>query len=401
MGQDEVLLVRDADLVVRKVLGEIRDGVHLVGAGVPRNRADRFQRDGHRDIAWRLMRHDIQRTETGEARILRLAALHPIADRLLKLKLGGREERAKPRKLLLREIERARIAGGEFRLDLLAQSLEAFFVHQDLDARLELVVAPSFEIVDAQDRLDIAEEVALGQKVADHTPDHRRSAETAADIDAKADLARVVAHDLQPDVMGLDHRAIMRRAIDGDLELARQKRKFGMKRRPLPQNLGVRARVSDLVTRNSGEMVRRDVANAVSRGLDRVHLDARELSQNVWRVLKRRPVELDVLPGGEMAVAAVVIPRDLGELAHLARVEHAIGDGDAQHIGVKLQVEAVHQPMGAKLLFGQFAAEPALDLIPKLLDTRSDEGGVEIVIMIHDRSPSRLWDPSGAPGLAP
>ena len=87
-------------------------------------------------------------TETREARVLRLAALHPVADRLLQIKLGGREERAKPRKLLFREIERLGIAGGEFRLDLLAQRLEAFFVHQDLDARLELVVAPSFEIVD-------------------------------------------------------------------------------------------------------------------------------------------------------------------------------------------------------------------------------------------------------------
>ena len=36
MGQDEVLLVRDAHLVVRIVLGEIGDRVHLVGAGVAR-----------------------------------------------------------------------------------------------------------------------------------------------------------------------------------------------------------------------------------------------------------------------------------------------------------------------------------------------------------------------------
>ncbi len=193
----------------------------------------------------------------------------------------------------------------------------------------------------------------------------------------------------------------MRRAVDGDLELARQEREFGMERRPLPQDFGVRARIGDFVMRDSGEMVRRDVADAISRGLDRVHLDARELGQNVGRVLERRPVELDILPGGEMAVAAVVIPRDLGELAHLARVEHAIGNGDAQHVGVKLQIEAVHQPMRAELLLGQFAAEAPRHLITELLDARGDEGGVEIVIMIHDRSPSRPWDPSGAPDLTP
>ena len=41
MRQDQVLLVRDADLVVRIVLGEVGDRVHLVGAGVARRRADR------------------------------------------------------------------------------------------------------------------------------------------------------------------------------------------------------------------------------------------------------------------------------------------------------------------------------------------------------------------------
>ena len=174
-----------------------------------------------------------------------------------------------------REIERLGIASGEFRLDLLAQRLKAFFVHQDLDARLEFIVAPSLEIVDAEDRFDVAEQIALGQEFADHAPDHRRSAEAAADIDAKADLARFVAHDLQSDVMGLHHGAIMRRAVDGDLELARQEREFGMKRRPLPQDFGVGARVGDLVMRDAGEMVRRDIADAIPRSLNRVHLDAR------------------------------------------------------------------------------------------------------------------------------
>ncbi len=331
----------------------------------------------------------------------RLAPFHPVADRLLQIKRRRREERAKARQLLFRKIQRLRIARGKFRLDLLAQRLKALLVHQDLDARLELVVAPSFEIVDSQDRLDVSQEVALGEKIADLAPDHRRSPKPSADINRKADLARIVAHDLQSDVMRLDHRAIVRCAVDGDLELARQKREFGMERRPLPHDFGVRARVGDLVMRDAGEMVGRHIANAVSRGLDRVHLDARELGQNVGHILERRPVELEILAGGEMTVAAVVIARDLGQLSHLARVENAVRDRDAQHVGVKLQVEAVHQPMGAELLLGQFAAEAARDLIAELLDPRGDEGGVEIVIMIHDRSPSRPWGPSGAPDLTP
>ncbi len=108
-------------------------------------------------------------------------------------------------------------------------------MHQDLDARLELVVAPALHIVDAQDRLDIAEQIALGQEFAHLAADERRPAEAAADIDGEADLARIVAHDLEADVMRLDHRAVVRRAVDRDLELARQEREFRMERRPLPR----------------------------------------------------------------------------------------------------------------------------------------------------------------------
>ena len=77
-------------------------------------------------------------------------------------------------------------------------------MHQDLDARLVLVVAPTFEIVDAQDRLDIAEQVALGQEFAHLAADERRAPEAAADIDLEAEFARGVANDLQADVVRLD-----------------------------------------------------------------------------------------------------------------------------------------------------------------------------------------------------
>ena len=132
-----------------------------------------------------------------------------------------------------------------------------------------------------------------------------------------------------------------------------------------------------------------------------MHLDACELGENVGRVFERRPVVLDILARREMAVAAIIATSDLGELAHLDRVQRAIGHGDAQHIGVELQVEAVHQPVRAELLLSQFAGEAARDLIAELLDPRRYEGGVETVIMIHARPPTRPWGRCRAPDPAP
>ena len=152
-------------------------------------------------------------------------------------------------------------------------------MQQDLDARLVFVVAAAFEIVDAQDRLAIAQQIALGQEVAHLLADDRRAAEAAADIDRKAQFAALVAHDLQADVMGLDRRAVVRRAVDRDLELARQEREFGMLRRPLPQDFRIGAGVGDLVGDGAGEMVGGHVADAIAGRLDRVHLDARQLGR--------------------------------------------------------------------------------------------------------------------------
>ena len=73
-----------------------------------------------------------------------------------------------------------------------------------------------------------------------------------------------------------------------------------------------------------------------------------------------------------MAVAAIILLGDVGQRLHLARIERAIGDGDAQHIGVELQVEPVHQPQRLELVFGQLAFQPAAGLIAEFLDAGID-----------------------------
>ena len=98
--------------------------------------------------------------------------------------------------------------------------LHAGLMDEDLDARLELVVAASVHVVDAEDRLGIGEQVLLRQEVADFSAEHRSAAHAAADIDREAELARVVPLHLVADVMKLDCRTIHRRAGHRDLELS-------------------------------------------------------------------------------------------------------------------------------------------------------------------------------------
>src|ERR1700720_4805148 len=98
---------------------------------------------------------------------------------------------------------------------------------------------------------------------------------------------------------------------------------------------------------------------------------------------ERRPVELNVLPRREMAVALVVAPRDERELAQLPWRQGAIGDGDPKHIGMQLQINAIHQAKRPELFLVQFPRESARDLIAKLLHARGDKVFVEFIVTIH------------------
>ena len=108
----------------------------------------------------------------------------------------------------------------------------------------------------------------------------------------------------QADVVHLHRGAVMGRAGYRDLELARQEGEFRMEGRPLADDLAPDARILDLVGGHAGEVIGGDIADAIAAGLDGMHLDARPARARMSaRLDQLDPVELQVLAGGEMAVA--------------------------------------------------------------------------------------------------
>jgi hypothetical protein len=73
---------------------------------------------------------------------------------------------------------------------------------------------------------------------------------------------------------------------------------------------------------------------------------------------------------------------------HLPRRQRAIRHRDAQHIGVQLEIEAVHQPQRAELLLGHLAFETAFHLIAEFLDAGIDHRLIVSVILVHLKSPT-------------
>ena len=116
-----------------------------------------------------------------------------------------------------------------------------------------------------------------------------------------------------------DGRAILGGTRDRDLELARQPAELRVQRRPLAQDLAPRPGVLELVIGGAGKRIGRDITHAIAARLDAVHLNLGECGQNVGNIDKLHPVELQVLARGEVAIAAIPLPPDHGELAELAR----------------------------------------------------------------------------------
>ena len=117
-----------------------------------------------------------------------------------------------------------------------------------------------------------------------------------------------------------------------------------------------------------------------------MHLDIRQKPEDFRHIAQLRPVELEILPRREMAVAAIELLADQRELPQLARRERAIGDGDAQHVGVKLEIDAVLESERLELVFCDRTVEAARDLIRELGHPLAHETLVEFIVAIHGQA---------------
>ena len=90
-------------------------------------------------------------------------------------------------------------------------------------------------------------------------------------------------------------------------------------------------------------MVRGDVSNGVAAGLDGMHLDLGQCIENIGQIHQLRPVELNILSGGEVAVAFIPPVGDVGECEHLSTIQRPVRNRNAKHISVQLQINSIHQ----------------------------------------------------------
>ena len=90
-------------------------------------------------------------------------------------------------------------------------------------------------------------------------------------------MLAVPIDDLDADIVQAHGRPVFGAGDHRDLELARQVTELGVKTAPLADQFGPGTRVGDFVRGGTRKLIRRDVADTIAAGLDRVHLDTRQI----------------------------------------------------------------------------------------------------------------------------
>ena len=283
-GDDEVLLARQPD-VAAVALGEVGDRDHLVARDQP-------EVDGHADVRAPLL------------------ALRVDAEVVRRLDVDRRQGVV---------LERAAEPG----LDALADALGADVVDHELEARLDARDAV-LEILrpDARDRAEDLVRVLLRDEDAEVAGDPRHRGEAAADEDGEALAAFVDGAD-QRDAVDLGRVAAIGAGGDRVLVLARQVGPVGVAVEEVGGGIDDRRRVEELVGGDPLDGAARDVADGVAAAAGGRDAEALEVREDVGQLRELEPVQLDVLAGRELAVAAAVEVRDLADRTQLERASAA------------------------------------------------------------------------------
>src|SRR5690606_34303278 len=270
-----------------------------------------------------------------------------------------------------------------FLLNKLAEMLYAHSPNQDLDSRLEEVVTSPQLVVDAHYRVGVCEKVVPIQSFPQHGSKNRGTPKAASYSYAEYRM-RLGFHNFEGQVVDLYQRAILRRACDRHLELARKKCELGMEGAPLAQQLAIWARVKNLIRSNACKGVTSDVAQTVSTGLNTMQTDLGQIGQGERHIVHFYPVELHVLSGREVAVASIVLAADRCKCAKTGAIQHSVCYGDAQHRCVALDIKAVLKAQRTQLIVAKQPLFVALNLPCKLAGPFLQTLGVELAREIHN-----------------
>src|SRR5690348_1600760 len=294
----------------------VEDDHLLLGGGVdPAAPVPGRQVSDHVECVGRQAAHDRREADVVVPVALRVHA-HVIADPVAR-RVRGRAVRQGVAEVLL--------------LEYLAELLRAPVRDQELDPR-PVPQAPVAVVPEqaSHARPDLGY-LARPDERAEPLADHRIGGQATADPQVVAGFPVRFDDADEGDVVDLVDSALCRAAADRGLELARQDGERGVADVRLADGGDLRRAVDDLVRVDAGLRAVADRPRGIAAGLGGGQAYRLERLPDVGDVLDLDPVQLDVLPVGDVRCAAGVTARDVGDDPQLVVGQPATVDTDAQH----------------------------------------------------------------------
>src|SRR5215472_6833351 len=160
---------------------------------------------------------------------------------------------------------------------------------------------------------------------------HRVGRQASADPQVKAGITAGAGHADERHIVDLVRGALRPAARDRGLVFARQVSELGVERCHGLGRAQRRGRVEHLGRVDSGDRAAENVARNVAAGLEGRQADLFQTRPDVRNVLNPDPVELDVLPIGDVREVAAVLLRDPCDGSQLTRRELPARDADPHH----------------------------------------------------------------------
>ncbi len=227
----------------------------------------------------------------------------------------------------------------------------------------------------------------LGDPVGRHEgaepdPQLRVGRQAAADPQVVAGTELGVNDTDERDVVDLVQRAVVGAAGDGAFELARQVAQ-GLVAHVAPDGLlDRRGGVDDLVAVDAGERAAENDAGGVTACLGRRQPGALERRPDRRHVLDADPVELDVLPVGDVGDVPPVAGGDPGDDAELVAGQPATVEADALHEERRLELLGLQDGCLAAVdtLPALGVQPPPAEPPPKILGIDAGEARVRVTV---------------------
>src|SRR3954469_7233038 len=232
-----------------------------------------------------------------------------------RLRRGSVRERATEELLLqhLAELLRAPVGDEELQASAVARLAVAVVTEQ-----------PRHRRPDFRDLIRLDED-------AEALREHRVGRQPAADPQVEPDSAVLVLHADERDVVDLVRRALHRATADRGLVLAREVGELFVALGQLVDRTKDVVRVDDLLVVDTGQRAAQHVPGRVTTRLGGRQTDAFEPAPDLGHVLDADPVQLHVLPVGDVSDVAAELPGDAGDDPQLVAGQRTAGDTHPEH----------------------------------------------------------------------